>query len=65
MNESALQPIWDCLIQALGVAFFEFPLYFLPVVVAVVLVTGVGYSILDVAVHHRIRPVQHRCTDCG
>ena len=54
MNQSALQPIWDWLLQASGVEFFEFPLYFVPVVVAVVLVTGVGYSILDVAVHHRI-----------
>jgi sterol desaturase/sphingolipid hydroxylase (fatty acid hydroxylase superfamily) len=36
------------------VGFFEFPLYFLPVVVAVVLVTGVVYSVFDVAVYRRI-----------
>lgn len=54
MNQSALQPIWDWMLRVFGVGFFEFPLYFLPVVVAVVLVTGVGYSFLDVAVHHRL-----------
>ena len=54
MNRSALQPIWDWLLRTFGAEFFAFPLYFLPVVVAVVLVTGVGYSILDVAVHRRI-----------
>lgn len=54
MNQSALQPVWDWMLSTLGVGFFEFPLYFLPVVVAVVLVTGVAYSILDVAVYHRI-----------
>ena len=54
MNQSALQPVWDAMLSTLGMGFFEFPLYFLPVVVAVVLVTGVGYSILDVAIYHKI-----------
>ncbi|MFV8319716.1 sterol desaturase family protein [Mycobacterium sp. 23] len=54
MNHTALQPIWDWMLQHLGVGFFEFPLYFLPVVVAVVLVTGVVYSIFDVVVYQRI-----------
>jgi hypothetical protein len=47
MTESA-QPIWSWLPERSGTEFFEFPLYFVPVVVAVVPVTGVGYSILDV-----------------
>ena len=34
--------------------FFGFPLYFLPVVVAVVFFTGVAYSGVDVAVYQRI-----------
>lgn len=55
MNDpSVLQPIWDWMLTHLGVGFFEFPLYFLPVVVAVVLVTGIGFSILDVAVYQKI-----------
>lgn len=54
MNQTALQPVWDWMLNTLGTGFFAFPLYFLPVVVAVVLVTGVLFSILDVAVHHRI-----------
>ncbi|WP_319457652.1 MULTISPECIES: sterol desaturase family protein [unclassified Mycobacterium] len=54
MNQSALQPIWNWLLTELRVGFFAFPLYFLPVVVAVVLVTGVFFSILDVAVFHKI-----------
>lgn len=54
MNESALQPIWDWMVERIGVGFFEFPLYFLPVVVAVVLVTGVFFSVLDVAVYRKI-----------
>ena len=54
MNESALQPIWDWMLGRIGVGFFEFPLYFLPVVVAVVLVTGVFFSVLDVAVYRKI-----------
>lgn len=54
MNQTLLQPIWDWMLRHLGVGFFEFPLYFLPVVVAVVLVTGIVYSIFDVAVYHRI-----------
>src|SRR6185437_414190 len=49
-----LQPIWDWMLSHLGVGFFEFPLYFLPVVVAVVLVTGVVYWVFDVAVYRRI-----------
>lgn len=49
-----LQPIWDWLLATLGVAFFEFPLHFLPAVVVVVLVTGVFYSILDCAVYKKI-----------
>ena len=55
MNQtSPLQPIWHAMLSLLGAGFFEFPLYFLPVVVAVVLVTGIGFSIVDVAVYHRI-----------
>ena len=55
MNESsALQPVWNWMLGQLGVGFFEFPLYFLPVVVVVVLVTGVFFSILDVAVYRKI-----------
>lgn len=54
MNHTALQPVWDWMLTHLGRGFFEFPLYFLPVVVAVVLVTGVIYSIFDVAVYQRI-----------
>lgn len=54
MNQTLLQPVWDWMLKYLGVGFFEFPLYFLPVVVAVVLVTGVIYSIFDVAVYRRI-----------
>ena len=54
MNQSALQPVWDAMLSTFGSGFFEFPLYFLPVVVAVVLITGVAYSILDVAVYHKI-----------
>jgi sterol desaturase/sphingolipid hydroxylase (fatty acid hydroxylase superfamily) len=55
VNESsALQPVWNWMLGQLGVGFFEFPLYFLPVVVAVVLVTGVFFSILDVAVYRKI-----------
>jgi hypothetical protein len=55
VNESsALQLAWNWMLGQLGVAFFEFPLYFLPVVVAVVLVTGVFFSILDVAVYHKM-----------
>ena len=42
MNQSALQPIWDWMLRIFGADFFAFPLYFLPVVVAVVLLTGVG-----------------------
>jgi len=53
-ESSALQPVWDLMVSEVGVGFFEFPLYFLPVVVAVVLVTGVFFSVLDVAVYHRI-----------
>jgi len=53
-NPSLLQPIWDWMLTHLGVGFFEFPLYFLPVVVAVVGLTGIGYSILDVAVYKKI-----------
>lgn len=53
-SPSLLQPIWDWMLTHLGVNFFEFPLYFLPVVVAVVLLTGIGYSILDVAVYQKI-----------
>ncbi len=53
-ESSALQPVWDWMVSQLGVGFFEFPLYFLPVVVAVVLVTGVLFSVLDVAVYHKI-----------
>ncbi|MGD9620083.1 MAG: sterol desaturase family protein [Mycolicibacterium sp.] len=53
-KQSVLQPIWHWMLSHLGVGFFEFPLYFLPVVVAVVFVTGVGFSILDVAVHKKI-----------
>ncbi|WP_167470683.1 hypothetical protein, partial [Mycobacterium innocens] len=51
---SPLQPVWDGLLDLLGVGFFEFPLYFLPVVVAVVLLTGIGFSIADVAIYRRI-----------
>jgi plant 4alpha-monomethylsterol monooxygenase len=54
VNQTALQPIWDWMLNHLGTEFFAFPLYFLPVVVAVVLATGVAFSILDVSVHHRI-----------
>lgn len=54
MNQSVLQPVWDLMLNTFGVGFFEFPLYFLPVVVAVVLVTGVAYSVLDVAVYRKI-----------
>ena len=54
MNQSALQLIWDWMLHQLGVEFFAFPLYFLPVVVAVVFVTGVFFSILDVAVFRKI-----------
>lgn len=55
MNQpSLLQPIWDWMLEHLGRDFFEFPLYFLPVVVAVVLLTGVVFSILDVAVYKKI-----------
>ena len=54
IESSALQPVWDWIVSQLGVGFFEFPLYFLPVVVAVVLVTGVFFSILDVTVYHKI-----------
>lgn len=44
VNEpSALQPIWDWTARTLGVGYFEFRLCFLPVVVAVVLVTGVFF----------------------
>lgn len=53
-NAHALQPIWETVLQLFGVAFFEFPLHFLPVVVAVVSVTGVFYSILDCAVYKKI-----------
>lgn len=53
-HQSILQPVWDFLLDHLGVGYFEFPLYFLPVVVAVVFVTGVAYSILDVAVYKKI-----------
>ncbi|ORB83970.1 hypothetical protein B1987_09365 [Mycobacterium kansasii] len=51
---SPLQPIWDGLLSLLGVGFFEFPLYFLPVVIAVVLLTGISFSIADVAIYQRI-----------
>lgn len=54
MDHSPLQPVWDTLLRFPGVRFFEFPLYFLPVVVAVVLLTGVAFSIVDVAVCKRI-----------
>lgn len=55
MNQtSPLQPIWDAMLSLLGRGFFEFPLYFLPVVVAVVMVTGFGFSVMDVAVYKRI-----------
>jgi sterol desaturase/sphingolipid hydroxylase (fatty acid hydroxylase superfamily) len=54
MNQSALQPVWDAMLSTFGVGFFEFPLYFLPVVVTVVLITGVAYSVLDVAVYRKI-----------
>jgi sterol desaturase/sphingolipid hydroxylase (fatty acid hydroxylase superfamily) len=55
MNQtSLLQPIWDAMLSLLGAGFFGFPLYFLPVVVAVVLLTGIGFSIVDVAVYQRI-----------
>jgi len=54
VNQTALQPIWDWMRDTLGTGFFAFPLYFLPIVVAVVLVTGVFFSILDVHVHHKI-----------
>lgn len=53
-NPSLLQPIWDWMLNHLGTGFFEFPLYFLPVVVAVVLVTGIGFSVLDVTVYKKI-----------
>ena len=53
-NPSLLQPIWDWMLTHLGAGFFEFPLYFLPVVVAVVALTGIGFSILDVAVYKKI-----------
>ena len=55
MNQpSLLQPIWDWMLGHLGVGFFEFPLYFLPVVVAVVFLTGVAFSICDVAVYQKL-----------
>ena len=55
MNQpSLLQPMWDWMLGHLGVGFFEFPLYFLPVVVAVVFLTGVAFSICDVAVYQKL-----------
>lgn len=55
MNQvSPLQPIWDAMLRLLGVGFFEFPLYFLPVVVGVVFLTGVSFSIVDVAIYEKI-----------
>src|SRR5512139_1233742 len=50
-----LQPIWNGLLELLGETYFEFPLSFLPVVVAVVAVTGVGFTILDVHVYRKLR----------
>jgi len=54
VNQTALQPIWDWMRATFGNGFFEFPLYFLPVVVAVVGITGIAYSFFDVVIHRRI-----------
>ncbi|KAA1250049.1 sterol desaturase family protein [Mycobacterium simiae] len=55
MNQvSPLQPIWDAMLRLLGCGVFRIPLYFLPAVVAVVLLTGIGFSIVDVAIYQKI-----------
>lgn len=54
VDRHTLQPVWDALLGFLGPTFFEFPLHFLPVVVAVILITGIFFSILDCAVYRKI-----------
>lgn len=53
-DESALQPVWDWMLGLLGSSFFEFPMHFLPVVVAVVSLTGVFFTVLDCHVYRKL-----------
>ncbi len=48
IEPTSLQRIWDWMLDTLGHTYFEFPLHFMPVVVAVVGITGIAFSILDV-----------------
>lgn len=54
-DASSLQPLWDWLLRRLGADYFAFPLHFLPTVVLVVAATGALFSVLDCAVHRRVR----------
>lgn len=53
-DPTALAPAWAWLLNTLGSDVFEFPVYFLFVVVLVVIALGVYFSILDTLVHHKI-----------
>ncbi len=59
---SFLQPIWDTLLITFGRDFFEFPLHFFPAIFAVILFTGIVFSVLDCALYKKY-PAQEAVVD--